>query len=92
MRTIARSVSAVALVTVSLVTAAPALAGGGGCAELTHGSGAVVRIEDACFTPSIISIPVGDSVTFVNEDPFAHNVSGAGWVITPTCANAADSR
>jgi plastocyanin len=79
MRTIARSVFAVALVAVSLVTAAPALAGGGGCAELTHGSGSVVRIEDACFTPSIISIPAGDSVTFVNEDPFAHNVSGAGW-------------
>lgn len=79
MRTIARSVFAVALVAVSLVTAAPALAGGGGCAELTHGSGSVVRIEDACFTPSIISIPAGDSVTFVNEDPFAHNVIGSSW-------------
>jgi plastocyanin len=79
MRTIARSVFAVVLVGASLAAAAPALAGGGGCAELTHGSGSVVRIEDACFTPSIISIPVGASVTFVNEDPFAHNVSGAGW-------------
>jgi len=52
---------------------------GGGCHELTQGSGQVVVIRGACFTPSIISIEPGQTVTFLNRDPFAHNVSGTGW-------------
>jgi plastocyanin len=64
------------------VPAVPALAGGGhGCsAEPTTGSqGDVVEIADGCFGPSTLRIAAGDTVTFVNEDPFQHNVSAIGW-------------
>lgn len=46
---------------------------------MTHGTGDVVALEDACFTPSIISVTPGTEITFVNQDPFAHNVGGNGW-------------
>lgn len=63
------------------VPAVPALAGGGhGCLDgATTGQGDVVEIADGCFTPSTLRIAPGDTVTFVNEDRFQHNVSATGW-------------
>jgi plastocyanin len=31
-------------------------------------------IEDTAFVPQRLTVPVGGSVTWTNEDPFAHNV------------------
>jgi plastocyanin len=62
--------------------AVPALAGGGhGCSAVptTGSQGDVVEIADGCFGPSTLRIAPGDTVTFVNEDPFQHNVSANGW-------------
>lgn len=56
-----------------------ARAGGGGCAELTEGSGSVVEITYSCFTPTLLRIRPGRAVTFVNRDPYAHVIVGAGY-------------
>jgi plastocyanin len=73
-------VIAAAVLTVLIVPAIPAAAGGGGChAGATQGKGDTVELVDACPTPTILTIDTGGTVTFVNEDPFAHNVIGSSW-------------
>ncbi len=63
-----------------LLPASAALAGGGGChTGATQGEGDTVEIKDACFTPSILRIDPGGSVTFVNLDEITHNVGGTLW-------------
>jgi len=64
---------------VALAGTTTAAAGGGGHCDPTEGSGEQVALEGACFTPSTLRAEVGETITFVNRDPFAHNVSGAGW-------------
>jgi plastocyanin len=59
------------------VTAANA--GGGGHCEPSEGGGGVVELSGACFLPSTLHADTGDTITFVNRDPFVHNVSGTGW-------------
>ena len=55
-------------------------AGGGGChMDATQGKGADVEIADACFTPTILHIDPGQSVTWTNTDPFVHNVTANSW-------------
>lgn len=57
----------------------PAAAGGGGCySGTTQGSGDRVELLEACPAPTILRIDPGRSVTFVNKDPFAHNLIGVG--------------
>jgi plastocyanin len=58
---------------------APANAGGGCHAGATQGSGEQVELLEACPTPTIVRIDPGGSVTFVNKDPYAHNVIGVGF-------------
>ena len=60
------------------LSAEPAYAGGCG-SPATHGSGAAIAIVDACFQPTILTVTPGATVTFVNRDPFAHNVTGHLW-------------
>jgi plastocyanin len=59
--------------------AGPAAAGGGGChaQPLTDRSGQSVGIKDFCFTPTILRVQPGDTVTWVNGDPTEHTVTGA---------------
>jgi len=57
---------------------APAFAGGCG-QPATHGTGTTVAISKMCFRPSLLSVEPGATVTFVNRDPFAHNVGGQLW-------------
>jgi plastocyanin len=57
---------------------APAFAGGCG-QPATHSTGTTVAITKACFTPSLLSVDAGATVTFVNRDPFVHNVEGQLW-------------
>ena len=63
--------------TLAGVTAAQA--GGGGHCEPSEGDGGVVDLQGACFLPSTLHADTGETITFVNRDAFAHNVSGTGW-------------
>jgi plastocyanin len=78
MRTRAVLIAAGVLSVLSMVAKAPA-AHAGWCAESTHGSGSVIALHQACFRPSIVSVEPGATLTFVNHDPFAHNINGQGW-------------
>jgi plastocyanin len=62
------------------VPAVPAFAGGGGChGDATAGNGDTVEIANGCFDPTTLQVDPGDTVTFVNLDPYVHNVSAVGW-------------
>jgi plastocyanin len=62
------------------VPAVPAIAGGGGChGDATAGAGDTVEIADGCFGPTTLTVDPGDTVTFVNLDSYAHNVSAVRW-------------
>jgi plastocyanin len=62
------------------VPAVPASAGGGGChGDATAGAGDTVEIADGCFGPTTLKVDPGETVTFMNLDPYVHNVSAAGW-------------
>jgi plastocyanin len=51
-----------------------------GCHEgMTRGTGAAIKIVDACFTPTILHVQPGQTVTWVNADPFVHNITANGW-------------
>jgi plastocyanin len=39
----------------------------------------MVSIEGFQFTPSVITVNKGDTVTWVNQDPVAHTVTGSGF-------------
>ena len=71
--------AAAAFVAVLVLPALPAGAGGGCHTGVSQGSGDTIEIVDACFTPTQLSIRPGDSVTWVNTDPFVHNVGGNLW-------------
>jgi plastocyanin len=65
---------------VPALPALPAFAGGGGChGDATSGQGDVVEIAKGCFDPTTLQVEPGDTVTFVNLDPYPHNVSAVGW-------------
>lgn len=72
-------VFAATVLAVLIVPAIPAAAGGGCHAGPTQGTGDTVELVDMCFTPSNLQVQPGDSVTFVNQDPFVHNVGGSLW-------------
>jgi plastocyanin len=63
---------------VFVATAAPAAAGGGGChnPQVTEGSGTKVELRNNCFTPTVLRVAPGSSVTFVNADQVLHALSG----------------
>jgi plastocyanin len=56
-----------------------ATAGGGGHCAPSEARGNRVELEGTCFSPSTLHAGAGETITFVNRDPFAHNVSGTGW-------------
>ena len=62
-----------------LAPASPALAGGGCHSGVTQGAGDTVELVEACPMPTILHVDVGATVTFVNEDPFVHNIIGNLW-------------
>lgn len=69
----------VTLVAGVLVIPAPASAGGGGCGEVTEGSGTTVEFLYACITPTILRADVGEQITFVNRDEYRHVITAAGY-------------
>jgi plastocyanin len=76
-RTLPLAVMAAMLAT--LLLAGPALAGGY-CHDgpMTEGSGTQVSMRNYCFSPTILRVRPGQTVTFVNRDAgIAHPVTGA---------------
>ena len=52
--------------------------GGGGCGRIvTDDDGTQVSIRNFCFGPTILRVPEGETVTWVNRDDFPHVVLGA---------------
>ena len=52
--------------------------GGGGCGRaVTDDDGTKVSIRNFCFGPTILRVPEGETVTWVNRDDFPHVVLGA---------------
>ncbi len=61
-----------------LVPGVARASGGGGCGRaVTDAAGTTVKIESFCFTPTIVRIDPGQTVTFTNADPVPHTVLGA---------------
>ena len=61
-----------------MLAAAPVAAGGGGChAPLTDAEGVEVLMSQFCFTPTIVRVEAGDTVTWTNKDSVDHNVVSA---------------
>jgi plastocyanin len=62
-----------------LIGGTPASAGGGCHTGPTQGTGTAVDLKGACFTPSLLRVAEGSTVTFTNYDPEVHNISGSLW-------------
>jgi plastocyanin len=61
-----------------LVGAAPAAAGGGGCYQPdTQGTGTSVTLTALCFSPTILYVQPGATVTWKNDDGLRHLVAGS---------------
>src|SRR2546421_1719978 len=60
-----------------LVGAARAAAGGGGCFQPdTQGTGTSVTLTAVCFSPTILYVQPGATVTWKNDDGLRHLVAG----------------
>jgi plastocyanin len=59
-------------------TAGTATAGAGCHGAPTDHTGTVVTMEANCFSPTVLRISPGDEVTWRNDDPVAHTVTGVG--------------
>ena len=79
MRSISRALMVLVFGVAPLLGAAPARAGGGCHEGMTRGTGTAIKIVDACFTPTILQVDPGETVTWVNDDAFVHNVTANGW-------------
>jgi plastocyanin len=66
------------LATLAVVPGVAGASGGGGCGgPVTDAAGTAVHIKDFCFGPTILRVATGETITFVNGDPFPHTVLGA---------------
>ena len=67
-----------AVLAATVLAAAPASAGGGCHTPATEGRGTTVALVDLCFTPTVLRVQPGSTVTFVNRDTMAHPLSRPG--------------
>jgi plastocyanin len=64
---------------VAAVLAVPAALAGGYCHKpATDERGTTVTMRDYCFSPTVLRVPTGGQVTFVNRDEVAHPTVGRG--------------
>jgi plastocyanin len=57
----------------------PAALAGGYChTPATDARGTTVTMQDYCYTPTVLRVPAGGQVTFVNADKVAHPTVGRG--------------
>jgi plastocyanin len=82
MRTIARGLAAAAIMLFTVVVAGlgagPAWAGGGCHGPLTDAAGVHVEISALCYSPTVLRIRPGTTVTWVNHDGMEHTVTATG--------------
>lgn len=85
MRRIVATILALAVSVLALAGGAPAEAGGG-CHNgvFSDRTGAQVELSKNCFEPTVVRIQQGQQVTWTNNDPDAHAVTGAAnsWGMT----------
>jgi plastocyanin len=68
-----------AVLAATVLAAAPASAGGGCHAPATEGRvGTTVALVDLCFTPTVLRVAPGSTVTFVNRDTIVHPLGRPG--------------
>jgi plastocyanin len=60
-----------------IVAGRPALAGGGCHGPDTQGPGTTVELRAMCFSPTILYVQPGDTVTWRNQDGMQHVVAGS---------------
>ncbi|HXF57807.1 MAG TPA: hypothetical protein VNO34_09630, partial [Actinomycetota bacterium] len=72
--------SLLALAAALALPAAPAVAGGLLCrsSQVTTGEGVAVSLVGSCFSPTVLRVRPGQTVTWTNEDPYPHIVTGVG--------------
>ena len=64
---------------VGLMLSAPPAQAGGGChmSTFTDQRGVRVDLKNACFTPTVLRVQPGQTITFFNADEITHTVTGA---------------
>jgi plastocyanin len=68
-----------AVLAATVLAATPASAGGGCHAPATEGRvGTTVALVDLCFTPTVLRVAPGSTVTFVNRDTIVHPLGRPG--------------
>jgi plastocyanin len=68
-----------AVLAATVLAAAPASAGGGGCHRpATEGSGDTLALTELCFSPTVLRVAAGSEVTIVNRDAIGHPLSRPG--------------
>jgi plastocyanin len=73
----------------------PAALAGGYChTPATDGRGTTVTMQDNCYNPTVLRVPGGGRVTFVNADKVAHPTVGRGsdWFADVAAAGRATVR
>jgi plastocyanin len=71
-----------AVLAATVLAAAPASAGGGGCHRpATEGRGTTLALSELCFSPTVLRVAEGSEVTIVNRDQLDHPLTrpGGGW-------------
>jgi plastocyanin len=93
-RRLAVLVPLLAILAATVPAAAPAEAGGGCHAPATEGRGTTVALVDLCFTPTVLRVEPGTTVTFANRDSIAHPLSrpGGKWGWEGTAGGRATAR
>ena len=78
MKLVVLAVLGVAIAAVLLPNSARA-GGGGACrgSPVTEEQGTTVEMQENCFTPTILRVQPGETVTWVNGDAVPHTVTGA---------------
>ncbi len=66
-----------ALLLAFLLGSVPASAGGGCFGPVSQGTGIKVDLTRICFSPTVLYVRPGDTVTWTNQDSFDHLVTGA---------------
>ena len=67
-----------AVVFACLAVSSAGASGGGGCPPpITNGSATRSLIKNWCYSPTVLHIEPGTTITWVNRDPVAHTITGA---------------
>jgi plastocyanin len=78
----------------ALLQVPAALAGGYCHTPATDGRGTTVTMRDYCYSPTVLRVPSGGQVSFVNADKVAHPTVGRGsdWFVDGLAAGRATVR